>query len=329
MPYFKIIFTGFARLLSKVFSMATLTFFGRIPSRDNSKVGLMGLLSLYWLYVFMSVLFPDLAEVFIPFLPDDDTLVRIISISIFIILPLVVGYLSTRMENQREDKSIASEIAMGYLYALTLGVLSSLLLIIIPLIKIPQFLKMHEQTQFAIMIRKGKYQDVLEELKDILKGHNLQGDVHSPNKFIWTCFNTLSSVLERIFNRKIAKEMKYITVTAEGQNVEITLHATDISIIGPRKHVYFIKHILSEELEPENVYFSWDDSTQEMEDKIYTLKCKLQEEEKVKWEQISDIAHNLRRTALTNEDWDAVRRQLYKLEREYFKQLYLTSQKQG
>ncbi|RNA70460.1 hypothetical protein [Alteribacter keqinensis] len=327
MPYFRIIITGFAKLLSKVFSMATLTFFGRIPSKDNSKVSLMGLLSLYWLYVFLSVLFPDLAEMFIPFVPDDDTIVRITSIAIFIILPLVVGFISTRMENRSEDKMLVKQVLMGYPYAFTLGLLSTLLVIVIPIIKIPNFLKFHEQAQFAIMIRKGKYEDVLEDIQSILDKHNIKSEVHSPNKFIWTCFITLSYVLERIYNRELSKKMKYITVEVEGKEVEITLHATDISMIGPRKQVYYIKHTLSEELEPANLYFSWDDTIQDMEDDIRELKRKFDDGEEVTSESITEISDRLRNTPLTNEDWNAVRRQIYKLEREYYKQLYHNEKK--
>ncbi|WP_026690775.1 hypothetical protein [Alteribacter aurantiacus] len=322
MPYFRIIITGMAKLLSKVFSMATLTFFGRIPSKDNSKVSLMGLLSLYWLYVFLSVLFPDLAELFIPFLPDDDQIIRITSVAIFILLPLVVGYISTKMENRSEDKMFVKQVLMGYPYAFTLGLLSTLLVIVIPIIKLPNLLKMHEQSQFAIMIRKGKYDDVLEEIETILNDHDISVEVQSPNRFIWTCFVTLSYVLERIFNRKISKRMKYMIVEVEGEKVEITLHATDISMVGPRKQVYFIKHLLSEELEPIHLYFSWDDTIQEMEEEIRELREMFEQGEDVDLESIHAISKRLRKTPLTNEDWNAVRRQLYKLERDYYRKRY-------
>ncbi|PYZ97092.1 hypothetical protein CR205_00340 [Alteribacter lacisalsi] len=319
MPYFRVILTAIAKMLSKVFSMATLTFFGRIPSRDNSKVSLMGLLSLYWLYIFISVLFPDLAEMFIPFIPDDDTIIRITSIVIFILLPLAVGFISTRMENRSENGSVVKQTLMGYPYALTLGTLASLLIVIIPLMKLPKLLKMHEQTQFAIMIRKGKYDDVLAELKEILDSHGIEADVHSPNRFIWTCFITLAYVLESIYNKKLAKRMKYISVNVDGEDVEITLHATDISMIGPRKQVYFLKHLLSEELEPENIFFTWDESVQEVEEKICSLKKRLYEGKDISHSEITELTDNLRTRPLTNEDWNAVRRQIYKLERDYFK----------
>ncbi|TMW71829.1 hypothetical protein [Alteribacter natronophilus] len=319
MPYFRVILTGIAKLLSKVFSMATLTFFGRIPSRDNSKVSLMGLLSLYWLYVFISILFPDIAELFIPFIPDDETIIRITSIAIFILLPLVVGYISTRMENRSENSSAVRQTLMGYPYALTLGILSTLLIVIIPIMKLPKIMKMHEQTQFAIMIRKGKYDDVLEELEEILNRDGMSVELHSPNRFIWTCFITLSRVLESIYNRKISKRMKYMTVEVEGEKVEITLHATDLSMIGPKRQVFYLKHLLSEELEPENLYFAWDESVQEVEDRICTLKERLAAGEDITHGEITELTDSLRTKPLANEDWNAVRRQLYKLERDYFR----------
>ncbi|MCE7791911.1 hypothetical protein K8O68_05695 [Salipaludibacillus sp. CUR1] len=319
MPYIRIIMTAIAKTLSKVFSMATLTFFGRLPTQDDAKMSFMGLVSLYWIYIVFSVIFPDLAGTFIPFIPDDEFIIRLVSISLAVLLPMTVGYTSLKLENRDPDASTIKQIMMGFPYAGILGSLSMLLIIVIPLVRLPRLLKMHTQEQFAIMIRKGKYDEVLDEVKDILNDYDFEPEVHNPRKPVWYCFISLSYVLEHIFNRKIAKKMKYLTVDVEGTQVEVTVHATDISLIGPKNEVLQVKHILAEEIEPDNLYFSWDDSTQEIEEQIIDLKHQVEAGENINLDRLTDITVKLRKSSLENEDWDAIRRQIYKLEIDYYK----------
>jgi hypothetical protein len=319
LPYFRIILTGVAKLLSKVFSMATLTFFGRIPSQDDSKVSFMGLLSLYWIYILVTTVFPDLADTFIPFMPDDDTIVRIASIVLIVLIPLVNGYTSTKMENRDPSCSKIKQTLMGYPYTLILGGMSCILLVLIPIMKLPNVLKMHSQQQFAIMIRKGKYDEVLKEVEDTLSKHNIQITIHDPRKIVLFNFMMLSYVLEHIFNFKIAKKMKYITATLEDNEVEITVHATDISIIGPRQEVCEVKHILSEEMQPVDFYFTWDHSLQKLEDDIQEMRHRLENGQDISMDELEKITDELRKASLGNEDWNAMRRQIYKLERDYYK----------
>ncbi|UCZ52405.1 hypothetical protein LGQ02_16400 [Bacillus shivajii] len=321
MPLFRFLLTGIAKMLSKVFSMATLTFFGRVPSKDDSKISLMGLLSLYWVYVLVSIFFPKLAKYFIPFLAEDESIIRMISATILVVLPLLIGYMSSKLENRDKGKSTLKQMVMGYPYTFILGILSTFLLIFIPMLKIPNMMKGHIQTQFALMVEEGKYDDVLEDVCLILNAKEIETSIHSPRKTTWTVFMTLSYVLEHIFNRQMAKKMKYIYAVLNEKKVVITLHATDLSILGERDEVYYMKHLLSEELEPNHLYFSWDDSVQKIEDRIKKYKHLIASHsgEGVKIGEIEELATLLREKPLSNEDWNAVRRQIYKLERDYYK----------
>ncbi|WP_088032886.1 hypothetical protein [Evansella clarkii] len=321
MPIIRVLLTGLAKLLSKVFSMATLTFFGRVPSKDDSKISFMGLLSLYWIYISLSVIFPDLAEYFIPFLPDDDMIIRIIALLIWVLIPLVIGYTSTKLENRHPDHSRVKQTLMGFPYALVLGLLSMALIIVIPILKMPNYMKRHVQEQFAIMIREGKYEDVLDEIVDILESHDLKAEVKDTEKVARWTFMVLTRVMERIFNNNFDKKMKYIKVKGYDDGATITLHATDLSIVGPKKAVYFLKHVLSEEIEPENLYFTWDDPIREKEEEIRNIKNRIKEKEETEddLDRMHAITRELRETPMSNEDWNSVRRQLYKLEIDYYK----------
>ncbi len=300
--------------------MATLTFFGRIPSQDDSKVSFMGLISLYWMYILVTTVFPDLADTFIPLMPDDDTIVRIASIILIIVIPLINGYISTKLRNRDPDHSKLKQVFMGYPYTMILGTMSMILLVLIPIIKLPHIIKMHSQQQFAVMIRKGRYDNVLQEVQDTLSRHEIDTKIHDPKKIVWVNFMMLSYVLEHIFNFKIAKKMKYVTASLEKKDVSITVHATDISITGPKQEVCEVKHILSEEMKPVDFYFSWDHELQQIEDNIQEMRHKLENNEDIDMEALDKFTQKLRKASLGNEDWNAIRRQIYKLERDYYKQ---------
>ncbi|MGJ9383401.1 hypothetical protein [Salipaludibacillus sp. CF4.18] len=318
MPFARLLMTGIAKILSKVFSMATLTFFGRLPTQDSSKMSFMGLVSLYWIYIIISVFYPTLAEMLIPFLPDDDTIIRNTSIALVLILPLTVGYTSLKLENRDSECSVVKQLLMGYIYSFVLGLLSMVLVIVIPVIKLPSILKMHTQQQFAVMIRKGKYDAVLNDIKDIFEKYEMKIEIHDPKKPIWLCYMSLTYVLEHIFNREIAKEMKYLVVDVQGKNVEVTVHATDISILGPKNETLQVNHILAEEMEPEHLYFSWDDSVQKIEDNLRKLKNQQQEGKEIDLKELQDATLNLRKASLEIQDWNAIRRQIYKIERDHY-----------
>ncbi|HET7615958.1 MAG TPA: hypothetical protein VFK27_03285 [Bacillales bacterium] len=93
-----------AKTFSKLFSLATVTFLGRVPSRDDSKISFIGVLSLYWLFLFISLFSPYLASIVVPFVPNDPILIQFASICALVAIPIVVGWVTLKMETMIEGK---------------------------------------------------------------------------------------------------------------------------------------------------------------------------------------------------------------------------------
>jgi hypothetical protein len=76
--------------------------------------------------------------------------------------------------------------------------------------------------------------------------------------------------------------------------------------------------IIAEELDEEHLYFSWDDESQAIEDRIRELRLGLRDgsgpvpDE----EEIRELCVGLRDLSLETEEWNSIRRQLYMLENE-------------
>ncbi|PSL46868.1 hypothetical protein B0H94_10518 [Salsuginibacillus halophilus] len=318
MPYFRFIIIVSSKTLSKIFQMATATFFGRMPSKDDSKISMAGLLSLYWVFIGGSVIFPEAADIFIPFLPEDETIIFIASLSLFLLLPLVVGYITSRVENQRH-RSTFVQMMKGYPYTFLVGFLVIGLVIIVPIIKFPQIIKLRSLKHMAVMVKKGQYDEALKAVKATLNEYNIDFHVQDPPGYLWWPFVILTWVQASIFNRQMAKRMKILKGELNGETVEIILHATDLSIIGSEKEVMQVMGMLAEGIDEHYLYFSWDDSSQKVEDQIYHWQQQLADGETIPVEDIESVLQELRTLPLSMDEWNAIRRQLYRVERDNYK----------
>lgn len=316
----RFIMAAIAKIFSKLFSLATVTFLGRVPSRDDSKISLIGVLSLYWLLVAVSLLSPASASVVIPLLPDDSIAITIAAAVLFIVIPLINGWLITKLQNyDRETTSIKKQLLWAYPYTLLLGLLIIALVIAVPIVKAPLFLKRYKVENLKVMIHPGMYEEALGEIENILTKHEMRIKVREPRKFMKSLLKIMVWVLERMFNRYIAKNMKIIEGRNRRQPFQITVHATDISIAGNRDTESEVMAILSEELDESFMYFTWDDESQKIEDKIGKLWETMKDGHPIKESEIVDLSADLRMLGLAKEDWNAIRLQIYRLESEFYR----------
>jgi hypothetical protein len=322
MPVFRMVSLAFAKTFSKLFGLATITFFGRAPSRDDDKIGIIGLLSISWVFVVVAVFVPALAELMLPFLPDDEAVLRGVAISGAVAIPPVIGVLVTRLENRISGaRAVAREVVFSYGYAAMIGLLMVALVVVVPVIKISYIFRMFDLKHIAVMIAPEHFGDILDEIRDALARHGIETEVGDPQRPILWVFQGLVFVEGKIFRRTMSRRMKVISGHIDGDDrwFEVTLHATDISVIGRKEETTYIMAILSEELDERNVYFSWDDSSQALEDRIRHAQDALEDGRDLDPDIITGLCADLRELALSTEEWNAIRRQIYKLERDLYR----------
>jgi hypothetical protein len=318
MPLVRILGLGIAKTLSKVFGLATITFFGRVPSKDDDKVGAIGLIAITWYVVVAAIAFPPIGELVFPFLDDED-LIRGLAIAGGIVMPLVAGFLVTRMENRRDERdprAIAREMAFGYGYCVVIGALVLALVLIVPVVKGSYLLRRFDLKHIAVMIDGESYEGVLHHVRSALADHGLETSVERPHWTIYRIFTALAWMEAHIFRREVANEMLTLRgETDRDERFEVTLHATDISILGSQHATTLVMAILGEELDERQLYFSWDDESQALEDRIRDLRTRLEDEGEIPGdEDIEALCEDLRELSLEAEEWNAIRRRLFALE---------------
>jgi hypothetical protein len=322
MHVFRYVAIAIAKTLSKVFGLATMTFFGRLPSREDDKMSLVGVASLLWLPIFVAVFLPAFAETIIPFAPDDEELTRRIAIGLAVLIPIVVGVTVAMMRNNR-GRGVGhtiTQVLLGFPYTVIIGVTVTIVIVVVPLIKITYLIRRFEVMRVLVMIEPAAYQGALDHLRDRLEAHGVQVCVEDPNRLIGGPFRVLVWVLGRIFHREVTGEMRVLRPadpdTHRDEWFEITLHATDVTIIGPQQVASRLHAILVDAMDERVLYLTWDDGSQELEDRIRRARQRLDAGEPVERSETEELVDDLADLALGKEEWDAVRRLIYRLERD-------------
>jgi hypothetical protein len=320
-PIIRFVVYGLAKTLSKVFGLATMAFFGRMPTRDDDKMAAVGLLSITWVTVIAAVFVPAIAEFLIPFVPDDETIQRAIAIGFAIAIPLANGVLVARMHNNREDhgRSTASLMMHTFWYTPLIGFTVCAVVVTVPFLKASQILKRFTVTRMLVMIPGGSYDEALEHIVAVLDDRGIEGRVEDPNAVLRGMFRLLGFVLGYLFCRDVADRLKVIRgQDADDEPFEINVHAADLTIIGAQKQSKRIHAVLAEGLDERFVYFTWDDDSQALEDRMATIRQRLEDGEEVSLDEVRQIREDLAVLELDKEEWNNVRRNLYRLERDAY-----------
>lgn len=312
---------GIAKTLSKVFGLATMAFFGRMPSRDDDKLAAVGLVAVSWVPVVVAIFWPALAELIIPFAPEDEGLLRAIAIGLAVTLPLLVGVLVGLLHNRKGNGGPSRLAALfhGYWYTPVIGLTVVAVVVSVPLIKAGYLAKRFETQRLLIMVPDGTYDDVVAHALETLERRGFTAEVSDPNRLLGSLFRLLGFVLGHIFGRDVADRMKVIRgEDVEGEGYEVTIHAADITIIGKQKQVGRVFAVLAEELDEREVYFTWDDASQELEHRIREHRRTLEEGDEPDLEAVRQLAEDLAALELDSEEWNNVRRLLFRLERDSY-----------
>ncbi|QBI18274.1 hypothetical protein ER308_00930 [Egibacter rhizosphaerae] len=313
----RLIALAISKTFSKLFGLATITFFGRMPSRDDTKIAAVGLLSLAWIVLPVAVLFPEVGELVLPFLGGDEQLVRTVAAVLLVLVPAVVGGLTAFTVNHRvAGRSTVGQILKGYVYAPIIAVLVVAVLLVVPIVKLRQVARLRDVRHQTIMVRDDDLAECRDRVEAILQRVGLSTRRTEAELPIRALFRGLAWVLSDIFDRKLDGGMLQLTVGVDEREVELTVHGTDLTAVGPRREVAYVMALLNEGISEAPLYLTWDAPGQDLEDRMLALREALERGEPVDERALGRIAEELRWLALGTEAWDAVRRRLFVLERD-------------
>ncbi|MCC5947177.1 MAG: hypothetical protein JJT89_01865 [Nitriliruptoraceae bacterium] len=311
---------GVAKTLSKVFGLATMTFFGRMPSSHDGLLAGVGLLALTWVPVVAAIAVPSLAELMIPFAPEDEQVQRTIAIVAAIAIPFTVGGLVAWLHHKVGGNGAGVvDVLHGLWYTPVIGLTVSAVVVVVPLLKAERLVRRFEVQRLMVLIERDRFDDVVDHVVATLERRGLTARREAPNPLMAWLFRRLVVVLGHIFGREVSREMVVIRGhDREDDPFEITLHATDLTILGPKRAACRVYAVLAEELDERELWFTWDEGSRAIEVATREHRARLEDGEEVDLDAVRQLAEDLAALELDPEEWNNVRRLLFRLERDTY-----------
>jgi hypothetical protein len=292
------------RVLTLAFNWATIVLFGRVRKDRQLFLSGMALTALLWPVVLAGIAFPSFATFLLGFvtLPDFATpWVRLVMLVLAVLLPLVNGALSTRLpdEGQRpKGRALVITILRGYPNSLALFVVLVWMMIVAPIGKIRALFKRWEAVHVPIAVKPGAYDTVVSDLEGALDRDGVevtQGRAH------WA-YELPGKVLALLGGESVRALVPTQLAKLVGDGFEMTLHPTDLSLLGRKVKLAHARAAIVRELTFTEAYQTWSKEAQTLEDRL--VKASRGEDD------LEAIGKELKERDLAFEEWEILYRLL-------------------
>ena len=290
------------RVLSLAFSWATMALFGRVPEDRQLFLSLMAAASLLWPVILAGIAVPSIATFLLAFvtIPEwANVWVRPVMLVLAILLPLAVGFLSTKLTSaQPTGGELVKETLRGFPYALGLFVVLLWMMILAPLSNIRAILRRWERDHVAIAVQPGGYDTVVRDLRDALERANVRVSMRRAG----SAYELPGRVLALVGGTRVAALVPAKLVILYNDGIEVVIHPMDLAIRGRKGPLSRARAAIARELTFTRAYQTWTKEAQEIEDAL--ARAARGEGE------LDAIARSIAETELDFEQWEILYRLL-------------------
>ncbi|GAC1493945.1 MAG: hypothetical protein NVS1B1_11880 [Candidatus Limnocylindrales bacterium] len=256
------------RILSLAFAWATTALFGRVPANKQLYLSGMAGAALAWPIVLIGVLVPGIATFLLAFvtLPDWSVpLVRPAMIALAILLPLAVGFLSTRLNDPAPTGTkLVVEVVRGIPYAAGLFIVLLWMIVLAPLARLKALIRRRESAHVAIAVQPGGYETVVRDLAAALDRAGLPVTSHHAS---WL-YEVPGRVLAFFGGSRVAALVPDRLLLLRGVGLEVTVHPMDLALTGKKGPLARGRAAIAQELTFTKANQTWTKEAQEIEDAL-------------------------------------------------------------
>ena len=292
------------RVLTLAFNWATIVLFGRVRKDRQMFLSGMALTALLWPIVLAGIAFPSFATFLLGFVTVPDFAkpwVRLTMLVLAILLPLINGALSTRLPDagsRPKGRALVMTILRGYPNSLALFVVLVWMMIVAPLGKVRALIKRWEQVHVPIAVKPGAYDTVVSDLEGAL---DRDGVEVTRRRAPWM-YELPGKVLALFGGSTVRALVPQELAQLVGDGLEMTLHPTDLSLLGGKVKLAHARAAIVRELTFTEAYQTWSKEAQELEDRL--VKAANGEDD------LDAIGKELKQRDLTYEEWEILYRLL-------------------
>jgi hypothetical protein len=258
------------RVLTLAFNWATIVLFGRVPSDRQLYLSGMALTALLWPIVLIGIAFPSFATFLLGFFTVPDWLspwVRIVMLVLAVLLPVVNGVLSTRLPDKAHrptGRALVTTILRGYPNSLALFLVLVWMMIVAPLGKLRALVKRWEGAHVPIAVKPGGYDTVVHDLTAALDRAGIQV---LRRRAHWA-YELPGKVLAVLGGETVRALVPAELAELAGDGFEMTLHPTDLALLGRKKTLAHARAAIVRELTFTEAYQTWSRDAQAIEDRL-------------------------------------------------------------
>ena len=258
------------RVLTLAFNWATIVLFGRVRKDRQLFLSGMALTALLWPIVLAGIAFPSFATFLLGFVTVPDFAkpwVRLAMLVLAVLLPLANGALSTRLPDEGgrpTGRALVTTILRGYPNSLALFIVLVWMMIVAPLGRIRALFKRWETVHVPIAVKPGAYDTVVGDLSGALE----RDGIRTTRRRAHWAYELPGKVLALFGGETVRALVPTELAQLVGDGFEMTLHPTDLSLLGRKVRLAHARAAIVRELTFTEAYQTWSKEAQELEDRL-------------------------------------------------------------
>ena len=310
------IFRSAGKLLNTAFGWATVLLFGRVP--EDRQIYLSGVAfgSVLWLVALVGVAFPAVGSFLVAFVSPPEWIkpwIRLAMLVAVIVIPALVGWLSTRMVDPEDRPGTLRAIARGYPYAIGLALTLVIMTVFAPVMKVRDLLRRWTSEHVPVVIPPEHYALVVDEVRRALE---IGGLPTAPRRATWM-LRFPTAILTWFAGRSLGGASEVPLQRLVGEKMQVLLHPSDLVVSGREADAAHARAVLAERLTVTHAYLTWTKEANEVEDQIRLVWDDIAAHHaEAAARRLHSIEAKIRGLAVPYEEWDVLFRQTLLAQRE-------------
>ena len=320
-----LVFRSAGRLLNTAFGWATTMLFGKVPQDRQIYLSVIAFGSIAWIIAVLGIAFPSFATFLLAFVTLPAWIsrgwVRLAMLAAAIVIPLVVGAISTRLlaREQRPTGGAATLAAVlkGYPYTLALALTLLMMIVLAPIIKVRTMVKRWSTRHVPVVIPSEQYLAVVSEVEQALDRGGFEVERRPASWMLRLPTRVLTTLAGDAIDDLVADELTAL----HSDRLEVLLHPSDLVINGGERDAARANAIVVEQLAFSPAYMTWTREANEVEDRLRKIWLTLRQQSDKPGmlnrltNRLAAVEHDLRTLELSFEEWEVLFRQKLMAER--------------
>jgi hypothetical protein len=238
-----------------------------------------------------------------------------------IVIPLVVGFVSTRMldptDRPKGTGALAVEVLKGYPYTLALALTLITMTVLAPVMKVRTIVKRWSTRHVPVIVEAEAYLEVVRDVERALD----QGGFHVERRPASWMLRFPTKILTTLAGGAVDDLVADQLTSLETDRLEVLLHPSDLVISGSEKDAARANAILAQQLAFSRAYMTWDKEANDLEDRLRKIWVTLRQQSKRpgvvehNTSRLAAVEHDLQKLELPYEEWEVLFREKLMVER--------------